>query len=181
MVPPSSLRIPRVRRYSGYRLPFQRFAYETFTLSGAAFQLLLLRLRVRYAVLTPGAFLLPVWPLSLSLATTHKISVDFSSSAYLDVSVRRVPPAALWIYAVVAHTGVRGFPIRKSADITAICASPRLIAACHVLHRLPMPRHSPCALISLNSFLYLPILHELRKSADCNFVYPLLERPLILN
>ena len=47
---------------------------------------------------------------------------------------------------------MEGFPIRKSADITAICASPRLIAACHVLHRLPMPRHSPCALISLNSF-----------------------------
>ena len=27
-----------------------------------------------------------------------------------------------------------------------ICSSPRLIAACHVLHRLLMPRHSPCAL-----------------------------------
>ena len=47
---------------------------------------------------------------------------------------------------------MEGFPIRKSADITAICASPQLIAACHVLRRLPMPRHSPCALISLNSF-----------------------------
>ena len=30
-----------------------------------------------------------------------------------------------------------------------ICSSPKLIAACHVLHRLLMPRHSPCALISL--------------------------------
>ena len=30
-----------------------------------------------------------------------------------------------------------------------MCSSPRLIAACHVLHRLLMPRHSPCALISL--------------------------------
>ena len=29
-----------------------------------------------------------------------------------------------------------------------ICSSPKLIAACHVLHRLLMPRHSPCALIS---------------------------------
>ena len=29
--------------------------------------------------------------------------------------------------------------------------SPQLIAGCHVLRRLPMPRHSPCALFSLNS------------------------------
>ena len=29
-----------------------------------------------------------------------------------------------------------------------ICSSPKLIAACHVLLRLLMPRHSPCALIS---------------------------------
>ena len=47
---------------------------------------------------------------------------------------------------------MRGFPIRISADISAICASPRLFAACHVLLRLPMPRHSPCALSSLNFF-----------------------------
>ena len=36
--------------------------------------------------------------------------------------------------------------IRGSMDI---CSSPRLIAAYHVLHRLPVPRHSPCALLSL--------------------------------
>ena len=29
------------------------------------------------------------------------------------------------------------------------CGSPRLIAACHVLHRLLLPRHPPCALSSL--------------------------------
>ena len=29
------------------------------------------------------------------------------------------------------------------------CRSPQLFAAYHVLRRLPMPRHSPCALISL--------------------------------
>ena len=32
-----------------------------------------------------------------------------------------------------------------------MCGSPRLIAACHVLLRLLMPRHSPCALFSLTS------------------------------
>ena len=47
-----------------------------------------------------------------------------------------------------------GFPIRKSVDIMLICSSPRLIAACHVLLRLLMPRHSPYALVRLN-FLYI--------------------------
>jgi hypothetical protein len=32
-----------------------------------------------------------VWPLPRSLATTSGISVDFSSSSYLDVSVQTVP------------------------------------------------------------------------------------------
>ena len=35
------------------------------------------------------------------------------------------------------------------------CHYPQLIAAYHVLRRLPMPRHSPCALISLTIFLVL--------------------------
>ena len=42
-----------------------------------------------------------------------------------------------------------GFPIRRSPDITPVCGSPELIAACHVLHRLILPRHPPCALSSL--------------------------------
>src|SRR5207253_11066799 len=33
--------------------------------------------------------------------------------------------------------------------ITPACGWPRLIAACHVLHRLLLPRHPPCALSSL--------------------------------
>ena len=42
-----------------------------------------------------------------------------------------------------------GFPHSEICGSTAICASPQLIAACHVLLRLLMPRHSPCALFSL--------------------------------
>jgi hypothetical protein len=49
-------------------------------------------------------------------------------------------------YMRFAHVG---FPIRKSPDITPVCGSPKLIAACHVLHRLYLPRHPPCALSSL--------------------------------
>ena len=42
-----------------------------------------------------------------------------------------------------------GCPIRKSPDPTVVCTYPRLIAAYHVLHRLVVPRHPPCALCSL--------------------------------
>ena len=47
---------------------------------------------------TPKILLSPVWPLSLSLAATKEISVDYSSSAYLDVSVQRVPHIWLCIH-----------------------------------------------------------------------------------
>ena len=40
-----------------------------------------------------------------------------------------------------------------------MCSSPQLIAACHVLLRLSMPRHSPCALISL-TFVEQPIFQS---------------------
>ena len=60
-----------------------------------------------YAVQTPMALLSSVWPLPRSLATTGGISVDFSSSGYLDVSVPRVPrvrlfysPHAVWLFAI---------------------------------------------------------------------------------
>ena len=41
------------------------------------------------------------------------------------------------------------FPHSEISGSTLICSSPKLFAACHVLHRLLMPRHSPCALFSL--------------------------------
>ena len=40
---------------------------------------------------TPYVLLHTVWPLPLSLATTRRISFDFSSYGYLDVSVPHVP------------------------------------------------------------------------------------------
>ena len=61
--------------------------------------------------------LFQVWPLPLSLAATHGISFDFSSSAYLDVSLRQVPfSRTIWFIrgSLILHQG--GFPIRRSAD-----------------------------------------------------------------
>ena len=43
-----------------------------------------------------------------------------------------------------------GFPHSEIPGSKRVNRSPRLIAACHVLHRLPMPRHPPLALSSLS-------------------------------
>ena len=59
---------------------------------------------------TPVILLPPVWPPPISLATTFGISFDFSSSAYLDVSVRRVPLRTLWIHARIHGSSPWGFP-----------------------------------------------------------------------
>src|SRR5919112_5164962 len=42
-----------------------------------------------------------------------------------------------------------GFPIRTSPDQRSVANSPGHIAGSHVLHRLSMPRHPPCALTNL--------------------------------
>ena len=42
-----------------------------------------------------------------------------------------------------------GFPHSEISGSTLVCSSPKLIAACHVLHRLLAPRHPPYALSSL--------------------------------
>ena len=97
MVPPSSHRVSRVRRYSGYSWLVSPFVYGPLTLYGASSHTLQLGLTIPSAVLTPKTLLSLVWPLPLSLATTDGISVDVFSSPYLDVSVQAVPPAYLWI------------------------------------------------------------------------------------
>ena len=42
-----------------------------------------------------------------------------------------------------------GFPHSEILGSKPACGSPRLIAANHVLHRFPVPRHPPCTLSSL--------------------------------
>ena len=91
MVPPSSHKVSRVLRYSGYCSLTLVFAYGTLTLSCLPSHAVRLTIVNVNAVLTPETLLLLVWPLPRSLATTSGISFDFSSSPYLDVSVQAVP------------------------------------------------------------------------------------------
>ena len=80
------------------------------------------------------------WPGPRSLVTTNGVSVDVLSSGYLDISVRRVcfPMRDEPKWLGFPHSEIRGSKLTRS--------SPQLIAACHVLHRLSVPRHPPNAL-----------------------------------
>src|SRR5207237_8940424 len=49
-----------------------------------------------------------------------------------------------------------GLPHSEILGSQLVCSSPRLIAAYHVLHRLPVPRHPPCALTPLISYFSTP-------------------------
>ena len=82
-----------------------------------------------------------VWAISRSLAATNEITIVFSSSGYLDVSVLRVhPPCGV---TCLQHAGL---PHSEICGSICMCQSPQLIAAYHVLLRLWEPRHSPYAL-----------------------------------
>ena len=146
MVPPYSDQVSRVWPYSGSCAAAFVFTYVTLTLFGGPSHTLRLTIAVLKAVRTPKVFLPSVWPLPRSLATTYGISVDVSSSPYLDVSVQAVP--SIHLFDSVYGTGVLlrwvspfrnrfsvwyrsiapvGFPIQKSAD-QRLFASPRSLS-----------------------------------------------------
>ena len=117
----------------------------------------------------PGrASTLPVWALSLSIATTQDIDVSFFSCRYLDVSVPCVRPG----YSPVSGLQPDGLPHSESSGSLPVCSSPEIFAAYHVLLRLQKPRHPPSALISFFSSIPLPI-----SARHCEIV---LLRPILL-
>ena len=81
-----------------------------------------------------------VWAISISLATTLEITIVFSSSGYLDVSDHQVS------FILMINLQLIRLPHSEIFGLKVICTYPKLIAACHVLHRLREPRHSPYAL-----------------------------------
>ena len=130
MVLPASHGISRVPWYSGTHDAVSAFAYAAVTLCGSTFQWSSAGL---YRIIcceptTPVVRRRPVWPCSLSLAATWEIAVAFFSSAYLDVSVQRVPsllamdsPAGTVLLQTVSCL------IRKSAD-QCLLAAPRSLS-----------------------------------------------------
>ena len=96
MVPPVSHRVSRVRRYSGYSLIAIAFRLRDCHPLWSAFPYRSAKLCYRCVSPQPRRINPSVWPLPRSLATTCGISVDFSSSPYLDVSVQAVPHVHLF-------------------------------------------------------------------------------------
>ena len=70
---------------------------------------------------------------------------------------RRFPAYAYLIQRTLLEVCSSGFPHSEISGSMLICSSPKLIAACHVLLRLLMPRHSPCALSSLTCSSQSPL------------------------
>ena len=157
MVPAHSIKVSRVSMYSGSRSVSFSFAYGAFTLSGRLSQNLSARFTESYMRSEPRSARTPVWPLSISLAATLEIDFSFSSSGYLDVSVHRVPFHTLWIGVWIHEVFSCGFPHSDIHGSRDICSSPWLFAAYHVFLRLLVPRHPPCALSCLTSFLFTSV------------------------
>ena len=98
---------------------------------------------------------------------------------------RAFPPYTYFIQCTVHRYCLSGFPHSEISGSMLICSSPKLIAACHVFHRLLMPRHSPCTLYSLTFCLvtfwfsnkkFLELCRLLR-GINCSLFYPsLLEK-----
>jgi hypothetical protein len=63
---------------------------------------------------------------------------------------------------------VPGYPIRTPSDQRSVDSSPRTIAASHVLHRLLMPRHPPCALHNLTNTHIKKSRHKQHRNKRCS-------------
>ena len=75
---------------------------------------------------------------------------------------RRFPTYCYLIHSRLLEVYSSGLPHSEISGSMLICSSPKLIAACHVLHRLLMPRHSPCALSSLTFLIPFGISGSLK-------------------
>ena len=151
MGPPASHRVSRVRCYSGVILWLIYFVYRAFTFFG--------------------------WPFQVD-STIDTSSDGWSTTPWLGHGLASFPFARRYLgnrcfflflqvlrcfsslgYLLITYGFSYGylyittgeFPHSEICGSMDICSSPQLIAACHVLLRLLVPRHSPYALIHLTS------------------------------
>ena len=123
------------------------FAYGSFTLYGRTFQNFLLSLQISYrGPATPSG---KPDGLGSSPFARHYLG---NHGCFLFLRILRCftsPGVAFRPYEFrpesFRFTGT-GFPHSDISGSKRVCRSPKLIAAYHVLHRLLVPRHSPCAL-----------------------------------
>ena len=150
MVPPYSHRVSRVRRYSGYRWLKILFAYRILTFFDWPSHVI--RLKIFNTVFCPNPEGITTLGLASSAFARHywrnlcwflflALLRCFSSGGSPHIPIDSVYDDKTFL--------LPDCSIRKSTDIMLTYSSPWLIAVSHVLHRLSVPRHSPCALCSL--------------------------------
>ena len=129
------------------------FGYRVFTFSDATFQSL--HLTVRLVTLLTRSYNPTLQARWFGLFRFRSPLLSESRLIYFPPGTEMVhfPGLAhtrLCIQRAVPRILVRsGFPHSDIPGSKLVCSSPRLIAACHVLHRLLAPRHPPYALSSL--------------------------------
>ena len=153
MVPPYSQRVSRVHWYSGYSWLSRLFAYRIITFFDWTSHSIRLNLNNTFRCPNPKS--ITTLGLASSAFARHYLR---NLSWFLFLSLLRCFSSGgsphIPMFSVYDD---RSFPrpdcsIRKSADIAPTYGSPQLIAVSHVLLRLLVPRHSPCALCSLTFF-----------------------------
>ena len=177
MVPPCSHRVSRVRRYSGYRWLPRPFAYRTLTFFGWPSHVI--QLDLDNTVLCPNPESITTLGLASSAFARHYLR---NLCWFLFLALLRCFSSGGSPHTPMYSTHddktflLPDCSIRKSTDITLTYSSPWLIAVSHVLHRLSVPRHSPCALCSLTILLFgVELIHLLMNfySAEIQFIFVL--------
>ena len=158
MVSPDSHRISRARWYSGaYPGSPSLFAYRALTFFGWPFQAIQLSdgfltsrphgpisPTTRQELAPPSFGLFPVR--SPLLRESLLISVPPGTEMF---HFPGLSPARYEFTRRFLTSRPGGFPHSEISGSKAVCASPKLIAAYHVLHQRRPPRHPPYALCSL--------------------------------
>jgi hypothetical protein len=166
VVLPDSSRVPRAPPYSGS----SHTKSSTFQVQGfhllwrpfpVAFPYMLVFSLRGVPCMAPCEVLLPPHRNGASLARHGFGLFPFRSPLLRESRLISFPPGTemvhfpgfartrLWIQRAVQGFYPCGFPHSEIPGSKPACGSPRLIAACHVLHRHLPPRHPPCALSSL--------------------------------
>ena len=160
--------IPRAPQYSGGQYAAVRpFAYGAVTLCGGPFQVASARPTVgNCARVLQHPDIDSHNPVLKTAVTLQQHGLGSSLFArrysgnrgfFLFLGVLRCFSSPGWPLATYGFSGGycgmtrSGFPHSEIHGSTPACGYPWLIAARCVLHRLPAPRHSPCALNSLTS------------------------------
>ena len=147
MDPADSRRITRVPRYSGYRWAPSAFAYRIVTFYDGTFQTLPLRPGVPLSRSYYPAAASPRRRFGLLPVRSPLLGESLLFSLPGGTKMFQFPPfASPQQNAGIAGLQPAGLSHSETGGSTATCASPPLIAACHVLRRLCEPRHPPSAL-----------------------------------